>query len=103
MKIDTVWIVCGPVFPDGQAKKTISNDIGVPDGFYKILVWHSEEKGTGGFLPFYFEQSSKEGVIADYLVSIDKIEEITGLDFFSELEDDVEKEIEADQPKKLIK
>ena len=39
--------------------------------------------------------------LADFVVSIDKIEELTGLDFFHELDDKIEDKLEADIDTKL--
>ena len=47
---------------------------------------------------FLFENKDHQQDLRNYMVSVDQIEETTGLDFFSKLPDDVENRIEAIVP-----
>ncbi len=47
-------------------------------------------------LAFLFpHQRSKHGDIEDFLVSVNTIESLTGLDFLNELDDEIENSVEA--------
>ena len=44
---------------------------------------------------FIFPNNGTKHNIQDYVLSVDKVENTTGIDFFSELPDEIEAEIEA--------
>jgi endonuclease G len=89
--IPALWIICGPVFENGKPLKVIGPDrVGAPHACYKIIAW----KGADGKLTargYIIGQEATEKDLTTYLTSIDAIEEATGLDFFSDL-DDVEED-----------
>ncbi len=91
---ETAFIVSGPVFSDDMA--TIGeSEIAVPEEFYKVLLvqdenddWHA----IGLILP----QEYENGNLSIYAVTVDKVEEITGIDFYPSLDDAVEEIVEAE-------
>jgi endonuclease G len=81
-----VWIFAGCIFGPGSYD-TIGNGVEVPPMFYKIVI--TEEDTKPKILAFLFpHQMKKHGDIQDYLVSVNIIEALTGLDFFPELNDE---------------
>ncbi len=69
--------------------------MGVPVAFYKIIV--DEVPGQPRMLAFIMPQEvGGDEAPRRFLTSIDKIEEQTGLDFFTEMEKDQEARLEAD-------
>jgi|GEM_PF-3516057 endonuclease G len=94
--IDTVWIVSGPVFKNGLADKVIGQDrVGAPAAMYKIVAW--EKDGTLHARGYIIKQNDTNTELKTYLVTIDKIEEETGLDFFPDLPEAEEAALEAKQ------
>lgn len=91
-----VWVFAGTVLGKGEMKKVGPNkDITVPPMFYKIVIQNDTE-GNPKVLAFLLPHHRvAHGDIQDFLVSVDIIEALTGLDFFRELEDDIETELEA--------
>jgi endonuclease G len=86
-----VTVIAGPVFDDPIT--TIGkNEVLVPKMFFKsVLTYDKNEPKVIGFL---FDQTSPTyGRLEDYVVSIDSIEKVTGLDLFSNLYGDWDKEI----------
>ena len=99
-----VWIITGPVFKN----KTVTDWIGetnkgelpvaIPDALYKIVV-----KNPGIKLDVLAFLYSQEGeayakgpfLHEHYLTTVDEIEKLTGLDFLTDLPDDVEREVES--------
>jgi endonuclease G len=89
-KYDGVYVVTGGVLTDGL--KTIGKEnVSVPNYFYKILLTTDGEKMIGFLLPH--ENSNK--ALYEFVVSVDSIEKMTGIDFFPNLEDDVEEKLES--------
>ncbi len=86
-------IVTGPVLTK-RAKKRIGEKkrLAVPRAFYKVLLDYEEpeKKAVGFIVPN--EKSDKP--ISEYMVSVDDVEELTGLDFFPNLPEEEEKFLE---------
>jgi endonuclease G len=92
---EAIWVTTGTVFTgDTKTLKKASN-VEIPDAFYKIYAAKPPNKGIK-LLAFLIPQNVKGNEsLAQFLVSIDTIEAVTGLDFFSELEDTLEDTLEA--------
>ena len=90
-----VWVITGPVFSDSP--QTIGDGVPVPIACFKILIDRTEGKFRAQ--SFLIPQDAKGlGGINQYMVSIDKLERLTRLDFLAELADDVEAQVEARTP-----
>lgn len=88
----SVYVVTGPVLTDGLP--TIGpNHVSVPKYYYKVILDHHEHpKAIAFILP---NQGSKES-LTRYVVSIDELERITGIDFFPGLVDREENALEKE-------
>lgn len=101
-KYGTVYIACGPIFDDKSPKRIGKNKVGVPERFFKVvLIYNHKNPMAIGFL---FNNKAHSQDLKKYMVTVDSIESITGLDFFSKLPDSIENKIEAEIPinKQLI-
>lgn len=87
-----VWVFAGTIFGAGTPEQVGRNDdIGVPPMFFKIVIREIADGEDFHALAFLFpHQRSSHGDIEDFLVSIDVIESLTGLDFFTDLDDETE-------------
>lgn len=88
---NSLYIVTGPVLTAGL--KTIGkNQVSVPKYYYKVILDYSQPsvKGIGFIMP---NADSKESP-SYFAVSIDSIEQFSGIDFFPLLPDDQERLIE---------
>ena len=89
---DNVYVVCGPIVSDNP--KTIGKHrVAVPDAFYKVLLCHIN--GEWEAIGFYFDNVAGTRPLSTYCKTIDQIEKMTGIDFFPQLEDEIEAKIEA--------
>ncbi len=89
-----VYIVCGPVYR-GSKHKTIGKEhiITVPEGFFKIVL--SLQKGKEKAIGFYYRNNDSHQPMEQTAMSVDDIEEITGMNFFVNVKDDIEDRVEA--------
>ena len=88
-----VWVVTGPVFH--ASWNSLDSGIPIPTHYYKIIT--DEDDGQVRVLAFLVENKCPPYTrIKTRLVSVDHLEELTGLDFFSELPDAVQRELEAE-------
>jgi endonuclease G len=93
-----VWVIVGAVTP-GDGKR-LPSGIDIPTAFYQIVV--AQESGRIRAFAVYMPQAIPRRAYArSTLVSIDEIEQITGLDFLAGLPDDVENALEAATPTRL--
>lgn len=87
-----LFVVTGPVFKE-KRKKIGKNKVAVPSHYYKIVldISGNDIKAIGFILPN--EKSSQQ--LSFFAVSVDDVEDITGLDFFPLIPDDLENQIES--------
>ncbi|CAM1339282.1 DNA/RNA non-specific endonuclease [Tenacibaculum aestuarii] len=91
-KYNHLYVVTGGVLEPNL--KTIGKEnVSVPNYFYKVLLDYTEPevKAIAFLLPH--EDSNKP--LSDFVVSIDELEQKTGIDFFPGLPDDLENKLEA--------
>ncbi len=103
---EEIWIVCGPIYSAenrrGNGKKIGKAKVAVPDAFFMILVDEEEKSGALRTLSFVVPHNKNlDSNLSKYLVSIDEIEAATGLDFFSNFEEEVQTKLES-APAKAI-
>ncbi|MCO6479245.1 MAG: DNA/RNA non-specific endonuclease [Phaeodactylibacter sp.] len=89
-----LYVVTGPVLSMPPKGEVGENRVSVPAAYFKVLLDAEEPqvKGIGFLIP----NEVSFDPLYDFVASIDKVEEVTGLDFFGELlPDDVEREVES--------
>jgi endonuclease G len=87
-----IVIVCGPIVDKGY--NTIGNArVAVPQRFFKVILVPFLKKPRA--IGFIMKNEKEELPLSSYVVSVDRVEKITGLNFFSALPDDVENSIES--------
>ncbi len=87
-----IIIVCGPVM-EKQPRTIGKNKVTIPQRFFKVILSpYIESPKAIGFL---FDNERAVDPLCTYVVTVDSIERLTGLDFFAPLPDDLEDRIEA--------
>lgn len=104
---DTTYVVTGVILDDSK-RITYDSDhkpITVPSAYFKAVLKYSvsSTQGTWNAAAFYLEHRAYTGTVTrSHSMSIDRLEDITGLDFFVNLQTKVGKEqadkIEAVDP-----
>lgn len=93
-----IYIVTGPVFVNNLGTLG-KNNVTIPGYFYKIVLKQKDSKTLS--IAFLIPQIGSIGEIQDYIVTVNTIETITGIDFFPQLKNSKENKIESQyQPKK---
>jgi len=90
-KYDGVYVVTGGVLTD-DLKAIGKEDVSVPKYFYKILLDNS--RGEYKTIAFLMPHEDSEKPLNLFVVSIDKIEKMTGINFFPKLPDNIENQLE---------
>ena len=94
-----VYIVCGPIYNGKRNEYIGDHRVKVPDAFFKVVLINEKKKQCA--MGFYFENEAGERKLQEYLVPVDRIEQLTGMDFFSALPDNLEDRLEAEIVDKL--
>lgn len=90
-----VYVCCGPVFADFRKSPKIGRDhkVCVPDGFFKVVL--SVRRGAEKAIGFYYDNTDSPQTMEQAARTVDQIEQLTGMDFFSALPDDLEERLES--------
>lgn len=90
-----VYIVCGPIYDTNRRAKRIGlqHKISVPNKFFKVVL--STRKGKEKAIGFIYNNRDGQQPMSQTACTVDRVEAITGLDFFADLDDRLEKRIEA--------
>jgi endonuclease G, mitochondrial len=86
VKTGSVWVVTGPVFVGTSQKQKVVGraKIALATGFYKALLYQAAD-GSFHALGFYMDNKKEDKPLSSYEISIDRLEELTGIDFFNAL------------------
>jgi endonuclease G len=90
-RYDSVYVVTGGVTTD-QDKVIGTEKVKVPKYFYKILL--RKDKGSYQMIAFLMPNEKSSRPLYDYIVSVDTLEARTKIDFFPQLDDTVEAQLE---------
>ncbi len=86
-----LYVVTGPVLKDDlQAVSKSVNRVHIPNQFWKVAVDLENKKAVGFLLP----HEGSNAPLETFIVPIDEIEALTGLDFFHDLPDNLENLLE---------
>ncbi|PKQ43533.1 DNA/RNA non-specific endonuclease [Confluentibacter flavum] len=91
-KYDGVFVVTGGVLK-GQMKTIGYENVAVPNQFYKVLI--DNNTGDTKMIGFLVPHEASNKPLYEFVVPVDSIEALTGIDFFPELEDIFENRLEA--------
>ncbi len=95
---EQIYIVTGPILT-ADLPTIGTNKVSVPLAYYKVILDYSlpQIKAIGFIIP----NKKSTQALTDYIVSVDEVEKITGIDFFSQLPDNQEAIIERTVCKSL--
>jgi len=91
-----VWVITGPVFSGTVERLSSDWAVEIPDAFFKIYITEAVPGKPSVALAFLMPQTvNGHEPLAQFVTSIDNIEMQTGIDFFAELDDRIEAQLEA--------
>jgi endonuclease G len=84
---DTLYIVAGPALKQRISGSIGKNNVSVPEYFYKVILNYTGNRieGIGFIMPH--EKVKSGNPVRSYAVSIDSVQNFTGIDFFHKLPD----------------
>ncbi len=95
-RLGNVYIVCGPIYDTKRKLKTIGRDhkISVPTGFFKCVL--SLQPGQEKAIGFVYQHNEEYQSMEQAATTVDAVEELTGYDFFCNLDKKLEKRVESE-------
>ena len=98
-----LYIVAGPVFYDGVKKTIGRHKVAVPDAFFKVVLCTKNYAKAIAFLVPNKGNKGGRNNLHQYVVPIDSVERLTGIDFLPSLKDDTEQRVEASDHDDMVK
>ncbi len=90
-KYNGIYVVTGGVLTD-NLEEIGDEYVSVPNYFYKIL--YNNSNGKQKMIAFLIPNEPSEKPLYEFVVAVDKIEKITGIDFFHQFDDTTENNLE---------
>lgn len=96
LKYGKIYIVAGPIFNKKRPKTVGENKVAVPDAFFKVVLMVPESGGKDAKAAgFVYDNKEGHHPASHYQKTIDEVERMTHLDFFHQLDDQIENDIES--------
>lgn len=92
MKEERLYIITGPIFTGGE-KLLGKTNIPIPTAFYKIVL---DLTPPMKMIAFLVQNQTSRRRVPSFVVTVDKVEEITGYDFFNTMDDELEERLEQE-------
>jgi endonuclease G len=86
-----VYVVTGAVL--NQEFQTVNDNVSIPLYYYKIIL-RGEGENTK-MIAFLLKNEKSQEPLSKFVVNTDFVESLTGIDFFPQLEDDLEDRLES--------
>lgn len=94
-KYDSIHIACGPIVSDCHNVIGNNRQIVVPEAFYKVFL-RQKSNGERTAIGFVMPNTATDQPMMTYMRSINDIEDLTKIDFFYNLPDEIEEKVESD-------
>ncbi|RIV21268.1 DNA/RNA non-specific endonuclease [Fibrisoma montanum] len=88
-----LYVVTGPVLKPGLPTIGRQNEIAVPKKYYKVLLYCNDPDIR--MIGFLLDNKGSDSSLKQFVVPVDQIEQLTGIDFFPKLPDKLERELES--------
>jgi endonuclease G len=92
---DSIYIATGPILKDGLP--TIGKDsVAVPEYYYKVIaVYRKVDLGLDKGIGFILPNESSDEKLDNFVVTIDSVEHVTGINFFEKIPKKIQDKIES--------
>lgn len=91
-----LYVITGPILKPGLPTIGKQNEVAVPEQFYKVILYcNAPDIRMIGFL---LKNEGSDQPLTAFVVPVDQIEQLSGIDFFPKLPDDIERRLESRSP-----
>jgi endonuclease G len=96
-QVTDLFVICGPIY--SAKPDTTKTGIPIPTSYYRILVYAKGYGAVPKAVAFIFPQDVPGGKgnkqFLDFVTTVDEIEKLTGIDFFTDLSAQKQKNLES--------
>lgn len=93
-KYGEIHIVCGPLVAEQYSTIGQNTKIAIPEAFYKVFLRKEGERWVA--IGFVMPNQAVNRPMMTYMLSVDEVEAMAGIDFFYNLPDHIENQTEQD-------
>lgn len=90
----SIYVVTGPIIGKNKYGTIGDRDVVIPDSFYKALLVRRSD-GSYSSIAFVMDNDDERYYLKDCYMSVNDLENLTGLDFFPGLDDRIEDKVEG--------
>lgn len=95
-----VYVITGPVLKPGLPTIGKANEVSVPEKFYKVILYCN--KPDIRMIGFLLDNKASNESLQQFAVPVDRIEQLTGIDFFPKIPDDLERKLESKSRDEMV-
>ena len=95
-----LYVVTGPVLKPGLSTIGKTNEVSVPEKFYKVILYCNRPDIR--MIGFLLNNEPSSSSLKEFVVPVDQIEQLTGLDFFPKIPDDLERKLESKSRAEMV-
>lgn len=95
-RFDKIYIVTGPVLEKDEYPVIGSNNVAIPEYYYKVIYAPAGKDGKPEMIAFILPNEKSGESFWNYATTVDEVEQRTGIDFFHILDDTIENAMEAE-------
>lgn len=88
---NTLYLAAGPVLTDAPFGTFGPNKVSIPTRYYKVVLDVNGARAVG----FIIRNNVASGAPKTFALPVDEVEKITGIDFFPQLPDELEQQVES--------
>lgn len=88
-----LYVVTGPVLKPGLPTIGRVTEVSVPQKFYKVILYCNKPEIR--MIGFLLDNEPSDSSLKQFVVPVDQIEQLTGIDFFPKIPDNLERELES--------
>ena len=93
-KFGRIYIACGPLVPKDYKTIGQNKKIAIPNAFFKVFLRQSDTSWIA--IGFVMPNQASNRPLMTYMLSIDEVEQLSGIDFFYNLPDNMEDDVEKE-------
>ncbi len=95
-----LYVVTGPVLKPGLSTIGRTNEVSVPGKFYKVILYCNDPEIR--MIGFLLDNEGSDSSLKQFVVPVDQIEQLTGIDFFPKIPDNLERELESKRRGEMV-
>jgi endonuclease G len=88
---DSIYVITGPVLDSGLV--SIGSNVSIPKRYYKSVLKYSDD--IPSVMAFLLPNEGSKLPLQNFTLSVDSLEQISGLDFYSSMRDTLQKNLEV--------